>query len=521
MRKSYISEKYLEIFTYYPLNNNSSLAEIIIWVPKKLKSRRYALRVLIRIAIHTKEIMAVDLTRVQPPLKVHPPKANQFILRIIRLLTPFWLRWQCGIKQIETRYIDRLVAATKKFQDGKARYLLAFRHPTTDDPFAMLYLLAYAVPEQAREMGIKLTTLPHSGFVYDRGISLWAGDYVNWLFPALGGISIFRGKLDRAALNLMRKQITHGDSPLAMAPEGGTNGKSETVAELEPGIAQIGFWAAEDLLKEGRTEEMLIIPVGIQYEYSSAAWGKIDQTIITIEKECGIKKSAITPGTRYQRLYDLGVYLVKWVSDYYRTFYGNYAKDNGGKGNAETTNSDDLATNLQDLADRILSVAEMNFGIKPKGSPIDRCRRLEQAGWDRIFRNDINIEQLSVVERGFANQMALEASYSNWHMRIAESIIGVTSDYVRQHPSPSRYIEVLKLMWSVLQRVTDRNQDSVFKETLNFGDRKLTISVAEPLSVSDRLAEYQSSRTSAKECARKLTEDIHSSMKNLVTPSVM
>jgi hypothetical protein len=76
-------------------------------------------------------------------------------------------------------------------------------------------------------------------------------------------------------------------------------------------------------------------------------------------------------------------------------------------------------------------------------------------------------------------------------------------------------------MWSVLQRVTERNQDSAFKETPNFGDRKLTISVAEPLSVSDRLAEYQSSRAASKECTRKLTEDIHRAMKDLVVPSVM
>jgi hypothetical protein len=461
--------------------------------------------------------MAVDLTRVQPPLKVHPPKANQFILKAIRLLTPFWLRWQCGIKQIETRYIDRLVAATKKFQDGKSRYMLAFRHPTTDDPFAMLYLLAYAVPEQAREMGIKLTAMPHSGFVYDRGISLWAGDYINWLFPALGGISIFRGKLDRPALNLMRQQITKGDFPLSMAPEGGTNGKSETVAELEPGIAQIGFWAAEDLQKAGSTEELLIIPVGIQYEYSEESWKKIDQTIATIEKECGINKPTITPTDRYQRLYDLGSYLVIWVSDYYKSLYGNYAKFTD-----ENISSDDLGVNLESLADRILSVAEMSFGIKPKGTAIDRCRRLEQSGWDRIFRNDIkSIEQLSEMERGFADQLALEASYSNWHMRIAESIIGVTSDYVHQRPSPSRYVEVLKLMWSVLQRVTERNQESAFKETPNFGDRKLTISVAEPISVSDHLAEYQSNRTAAKECTKKLTEDIHRAMKDLVLPSVI
>jgi hypothetical protein len=460
--------------------------------------------------------MAVDLTRVQPSLKVFPPKVNQVILKILRLLTPFWLRWQCGIKQIETHNIDRLVHATKKFQDGKSRYMLAFRHPTTDDPFGMLYLLAHAVPEQARVMGIKFDKHPHSGFVYDRGISLWAGAYIDWLFPALGGISTFRSKLDRAALNLMRKQITHGEDPLSMAPEGGTNGKSEIVAELEPGIAQIGFWAAEDLLKEGRTEEMLIIPVGIQYEYSSEAWGKIDQAIATIEKECGLSKGEITEDKRYQRLYDLGDYLVQWVGNYYNTFYGNYAPTNLSK------TDDDLGKRLHDLTDHILSVAEMSFGIKPKGTAIDRCRRLEQTGWDRIFRNDIkDLTQLSQVERGFADQLALEATYGNWHMRIAESLIGVTSDYVRQHPSPSRYIEVLKLMWSVLERVTDRSANSVFKETPNFGDHKLTISVAEPISVSDRLAEYQSSRAASKECTRKLTEEIHTSMKNLIVRSVL
>ena len=461
--------------------------------------------------------MAVDLTRVQPPLKVYPPKPSQFLLKFIRLVVPFWLWGQCGIKQIETRYIDRLVNVTKKFQDGKSRCLLAFRHPTTDDPFAMLYLLAYAVPEQAKEMGIKLRKTPHSSFVYDRGISLWAGEYINWLFPALGGISIFRGKLDRPALNLMRKQITNGKEPLSMAPEGGTNGKSEMIAELEPGIAQIGFWSAEDLQKEGRTEEMLIVPVGIQYEYSAKAWGVIDQTILTIEKECGITKPEITPDTRYQRLYDLGSYLVQWVSDYYKNFYGNYASNA-----PEITDSDDLATRIQNLADRILRVAEMNFGIKSKGTAIDRCRRLEQATWDRIFRNDIKgLTQLTQVERSFADQLALEANYSNWHMKIAESIIGVTSDYVRQHPSPSRYVEVLKLMWSVLYRVTERNPDSVFKEAPNFGDRKLIISVAEPLSVSDRLSEYQSSRTAAKECTRKLTEEISNSLNNLIVRSTI
>ena len=467
--------------------------------------------------------MAVDLTHVQPALKVYPPKVNPWILNLIRLVTPFWLKNQCGIKAVETRYVDRLVTATKKFEEGKSRYILAFRHPTTDDPFAMMHLLSVAVPKEAQAMGVKLQNMPHSSFVYDRGIALWAGDYINWLFPALGGISIFRGKLDRPALNFMRQQITSGDVPLSMAPEGGTNGKSEIVAELEPGVAQIGFWAAEDLQKAGRTEEMLIIPIGIQYEYGTEAWQAIDQAICTIEKESGITKPAITPENRYQRLYDLGLHLVRWVGGYYQTFYRQHiAEASALNQSLDVAECNDIATLINDLCDHILRVAEMNFGIKAKGSTVDRCRRLEQAGWDRIFRNDIkDIEQLSQVERSFADQLALEAYQSNWHMKIAESVIGITSDYVRQHPSPSRYIEVIKIIWSVLNRITERDPKSVFKQSPNFGDRKLTISVAEPLSVSALLGEYQSSRTAAKECTRKLTDDITKALKDLVVPSTI
>jgi hypothetical protein len=467
--------------------------------------------------------MAVDLTHVQPPLKVYPPQINPWILNIIRFVTPFWISKQCGINAIETRYVDRLVTATKKFEEGKCRYILAFRHPSTDDPFAMMHLLCRAVPKQAQAMGIKLKNLPHSTFVYDRGISLWAGDYINWLFPALGGISIFRGKLDRPALNLMRQQITSGAFPLSMAPEGGTNGKNEIVAELEPGVAQIGFWAAEDLQKVGRTEEMLIIPIGIQYEYRTDVWEQIDQAIATIEKESGLIQSAITPENRYQRLYDLGLHLVQWVGNYYQTFYRQHiAQDIVQDAQVAVNQSQDLGTLIDNLCDRILRIAEINFGIKAKGTTIDRCRRLEQAGWDRIFRNDIkDIEKLSQVERSFADQLALEAYHSNWHMKIAESIIGITSDYVRQHPSPSRYIEVIKIVWSVLNRITERDPKSVFKQTPNFGDRKLTISVAEPLSVSDLLPEYQSSRIAAKKCTGKLTEDIAKALKDLVTPSMI
>lgn len=57
-----------------------------------------------------------------------------------------------------------------------------------------------------------------------------------------------------------------------------------------------------------------------------------------------------------------------------------------------------------------LYLAEQYFNLQPKGNLIARCRRLEQAGWDYIYREDIkNIEALSPLQRGLADRIAEEA----------------------------------------------------------------------------------------------------------------
>ena len=82
-----------------------------------------------------------------------------------------------------------------------------------------------------------------------------------------------------------------------------------------------------------------------------------------------------------------------------------------------------LSERLHNLLDTALRVAEEFFDLKPKGTLIDRCRRLEQAGWDHIYRLK---PQSSTVQRGLADLVAEEASLRIWHMRIVESFVAVT-----------------------------------------------------------------------------------------------
>jgi hypothetical protein len=456
--------------------------------------------------------MPISLDRVQPAMAYLHPNLHKGVMSVVRFLLPYWLRYRAGITKVETRHIDRLVELMQQFQAGKVKYIIAFRHPTIDDQFAMLHLLSREVPHAAAQMGIKLKQPVHSYFVYDRGIPLWAGKIATWLYPRVGGLPIYRGKLDRQGLATIRQHLLEAEYPVAISPEGGTNGHNELVSVIEPGTAQIGFWCAEDLEKAGRSESVVILPVGIQYQYLGAPWAKIDRMLMQLEKDCGLLKPALHSSMRsqerYERLFALGEYLIESVSDHYKKFYAHAA--------VIPPETESLHTRLQALLEQILHVSETHFDINPKGSMVDRCRRLEQSVFDQIFRTDIkDINSLSVLEQGLANQLAKEAHTSEWHMRIAESLTAVTGTYVKENPSPTRFADTLLLIWRAISRV----RSELFGRPPYIGDRKAIISIGEPISVSDRYATYKSSRVAAKECTSQLTKDLQLALESLIEAS--
>jgi hypothetical protein len=97
---------------------------------------------------------------------------------------------------------------------------MAFRHPSVDDPFCMTHLLWRLVPQVAKQQGISLQRPIHAHFIYDRGIPLWAGSQMGWLYSRLGGTPIHRGKADWRGLRSARDLFANAQLPMAAAPEG-------------------------------------------------------------------------------------------------------------------------------------------------------------------------------------------------------------------------------------------------------------------------------------------------------------
>ncbi|NEQ24690.1 MAG: 1-acyl-sn-glycerol-3-phosphate acyltransferase, partial [Microcoleus sp. SIO2G3] len=321
--------------------------------------------------------------QVQPPLQFISPAYSPIVRTAMRLLLPY-LHWRYGIAGVQVEGIDRLADLYAEFAANKTRFLLAFRHSNPNDPLCMASLVWNQLPHAARARGLQITQPPHAHFMYDRGIPLWAGKLVGWAYSRLGGTPIRRGKADLAGLKSARQLFANGRFPMAAAPEGATNGHGSIVGPIEPGIAQFGFWCVEDLQKSDRAEDVLIVPIGIQYFYDRPPWSAIARLLRELETASGLEvEPAIAPADMltpdqekhfYHRLLRLGERLLTQLEQFYSKFYHQALPTPQGTApldaNLDVAN-DQIAERLHHLMNAALNVAEADFNLPPKGSFTD------------------------------------------------------------------------------------------------------------------------------------------------------
>ncbi|GAB4464776.1 MAG: glycerol acyltransferase [Elainellaceae cyanobacterium] len=437
---------------------------------------------------------------------------------LFRLRVRAWL--PTGISHVEVVNAKELALLYQRFQAGEIRFILAFRHPEVDDPFSMLYLLSRGVPQAARAHDISLRSPIHSYFVYDRGMTIWAGDWLGWLFSRLGGIPIHRGKrLDRTGLRAARELLLNGQFPVAIAPEGATNGHSEVVSPLEPGVAQLGFWCAEDLRKRGRSEQVYIVPIGIRYTYAKPIWMRLDRLLSRLERDTGLPPLVQNEGSsadlRYQRVLRLADHLLSEMEGFYCRFYPQYLMPEAdSKLEPDERVNQRLMRRLNVLLDAALRAAEAHFRLEAQGTIIDRCRRLEEAGWNAIYREDLpqDLSSLPPFQRGLADWGAEEAEIRLRHMRLVESFVAVTTDYLQNQPTAERFAEMTLLMFDLVARIKGDKMPA----RPRLGWRQSRVTVGTPLCVSDRHAFYQSGHAAAKQAVAELTQDLQTALERLI-----
>jgi len=465
-----------------------------------------------------------------------PPRLDPRVLAAARLLLPLWLRSH-GLRRLQVDGMERLEEAMGAFQDGRCRLLLAFRHPSLDDPAVLARLLWHQLPLVGRARSPagrrRFQPRPHAQFLYDRGIPLWAGAPMGWLLAHLGGCSIQRGTLDLPALRTARALLLDGPHPFAVAPEGATNGHNERISPLEPGVAQLALWTADDLAKAGRQETSLILPVGVQYSFLGTVWPAIEVLLLRLEQEAGLPLPAqrsLEPERLYGRLLRLAERILDRMERFYRQLQPLPMaepphEESGAPGPAgqPAGAGSSVGVRLERLLDTALQVAEQALDVEPHGDRSSRCRRLEQAGWERIYpangslitpgSEETTAAGPSLLEQSLSRRLAEETERKLWHMRLAESFVAVSGDYVRACPSQERFADTLLILWDTLNRIHGASPGP----RPSLGPRLARIRVGDALNASSRLPAYRADRRTA---VAALTTALQGSLEGLIVPSL-
>lgn len=382
----------------------------------------------------------------------------------------------------EVLFPERMVDAWHDFEDKKARLLVGFRHAYGDDPQCIAYTLHHALPKAARKIGKPFKKMTHAHFIYGSEVPLWSGGFVRWLLPNVGAIPIDHVRMDSAGMSRIRRIISNGEFPLALAPEGHVTYDSESIGELETGTARFGFWCMDDLERQGRDEKILFLPISTFYRYAPGSEKVLSRYLATMERECGITGRKTDDNA--SRLRAVGISLLSHLGEIY-----GMVRKTGEQGFQAT------------LLKAALISGERILGLPHDGESMSRIYRIRSRAWDRIFRDDLG--ELDPLSADIARRRTGEAWYAMRHMETAEMLFHVNLEAIPDGLPIERCIEIANNFYDTIERLrggTLRNRANVFmKKTVIVPGRPVCMNDYRDLYHTDRKAALISATTAFRE----------------------
>jgi hypothetical protein len=282
------------------------------------------------------------------------------------------------------------------------------------------------------------------------------------------------------------------------------------VSPLEPGVAQLALWTADDLARAGRPERTVVLPVGLQYGFTRPVWPALEALIHQLERDAGLSAAdrSTAPERLYGRLLQLAERILTRMEAFYRQAYPHVAP-----AAQETGGAAELGDRLSQLMETALRVVEQVLAVEPHGDVGERCRRLEQAGWERLYPSaGAQAAPLCALDRGLVDRLAEETAQRLWHMRLVESFVAVSGRYVRDRPSQERFADTLLILWDTLCRLKGGNPE----RRPQLGPRRALVTIGAPLTMEPWLEAYRSQRRAA---VADLTTELQHRLEALIVPS--
>ena len=399
------------------------------------------------------------------------PRFIPWVYTFMRLVCPAYLRFGEGISKVETAGIEHLIGGFQRFYGKKARVLVVFRHASLHDAPVMAYLFCRCLPGAARRMGEKLAGRGHAHFLYGRGVLNWAGGGAAFLFPRIAGIPVMNRKNDAWSMRTIRQTLSDGPFPICLAPEGQVTYHNHRLGPIEGGTARLAVWCLEDLERQDRDEEILILPVACHYQYRDQPDLLFDRIIERIVTGAGLPSPSAP--SRYDALIQLTEGLLEKMETFYARFFT--IEKPGPK-------EPSLRERIERVCRAALRVPENFMQIRPEADLLSRVLTVRQRGWDYLFRSDLpEDDQIAALDRVLMDRIADEAYLHLRHNELVDVLEYVQPEYISPQASLNRLIEYALTLNDVINRLMGGNISSRYSPP----GKSVRIRIGEPIKVRE------------------------------------
>ncbi|MEO7718955.1 MAG: 1-acyl-sn-glycerol-3-phosphate acyltransferase [Capsulimonas sp.] len=406
-----------------------------------------------------------------------PPHLNPTLLRLTYRLLPALLRWGCDVSTVDISAAD---VALLRSLSGR-RLLITPNHPTNCDP-ALLFALSKAADIPFHYLACRET---FSGL-----FGLWGT-----IIERLGAYSVVRGTADRESFRMTRDLLAETGGKVVIFPEGEVYSQNDSLLPFQSGVAQLAFWAMDDLRKQGREGETVsLLPVAVRYCFVDDMTVPIDRALTGLERAVLGRESAT--GNSYDRLRRIGIAMLGDLEDEYGVKVDPAERMRPG---ADLTGRMETMKTL--LLDRAAALTGYEFS--PEMTLPERMRAMMNRVYE-VTSEDPHAERTQYREQLHREQAARVKPLMRDLNRVA-NWIAVEDNYVRSKPTPERMADNIR-----------RLEIEVFGEARLRGRRRAIVRVGAPIDLARYWDTYRASRRAT---VARCTDDLELAVQALLDSS--
>jgi 1-acyl-sn-glycerol-3-phosphate acyltransferase len=402
-----------------------------------------------------------------PLLDFRPPKDTAALIWLAKLLLP--LHFEIELKGTRIEIVDN---GLERFQElsGK-RTVICPNHSNRNDP-DVIFSLAKMSGE-------------HFNFLAAREVFDWDHGWNGWRLQHFGCYSVVRGAADRESFKMTKSLIVGGKKKLVIFPEGEISRQNDTLMPLETGVAQMSFWALEEMHKQKIDEPVFLLPVALKYTYRADISHELRNSIDHLEEHLNLPKS--TSGSLHERLRAVALAVLAALEQEYDH---KPAKDQP------------INERLASLRAIVLNVisASLQIELPSEHSTLSQVRILRNALDEHIYQDE---ELASDYQRKLHEEKAKSIRTYYRDLDRVVNFIAIYDGYLTERMTQERFAETI-----------DRFETEVFGKCSIKGPRLVFVKLDEPINLLNFWASYKSNK---KATIQQVTDELAQRISTMLT----